>query len=860
MIVATRTTGNVVKVDVTTGGASYLSGATLAGAVVNTAGGVIQNVVVTGAVSASATSVNAATGSGAIISAKTYGGPRRRMSFFQGRFGEVYGVDGMGRGIRIANNTAVPIGIAKPHNKPAITSATTGSGSYVSKIQMVYTGAGYVSTPAVSMGGASTAVRALMDGGAVRDCVLVQKAATTNGGSQYPYSTAVLSAAPDVAIVGGMPSGQSFSVSAIGAVDSVRIIASGTGYTSNETTSPKLVFSTAQGLTLTNAKVIVDDSGEIVDISVLASGTGATTGGVTAMVTGGGGSGAVVEVDMVYRVATVSVVSGGTMHLTPPVITIKPDPSDYSGGGCVATASVSGGVITGVSVSAGGAYSLPPTAVVEDTSAKAVAVLEPPMRGRYLCAIRYLDSTAVSDGGPIPSSISELTEVDVPQGVQSFTWNLSHTQVDARVSNVELWRTTADQAVVLYRVATLDLATTTFIDTLPDPDLLSVTRTGYGMMPITMPSGLVNARRFEVPPANFGVGVMFQDRAWYAVDTTGDNPNSLMYSEVDEPESVPHFNELVIQENAGEHDKIVALVPFGSQLLVVQSGHIYSLTYVAQPVIDAAVALVAYRGVLNEQCWTVMNGVAFLADSYGLYAFDGQSETPLSDVVDNYWRDNIIDFSKASLFHVSSDFSSKVVRFHYCNQTDTAPVRALCYCVSTKAWWEETYPSPIHSSATAIIGGKRSTVFGTTGQSGLARFSGSVDYASSPIPYALRTGDMTLNNDPDRSVGLLYSPLPGDSTVSIGLHFNGSASPRPNAISNDRGGQFVSDAGSTVATLNMNAARSPLGEASGYAQAMFAGRLDPRSVGTDRHIAVGISGNATLPQTKFHAITVGGVG
>lgn len=857
MIVATRTTGNVVRVDVTTGGASYTSGATLSGAVINVAGGVVQNVVVTGAVSENATSVNAAAGSGAVIAAKTYGGPRRRMSFFQGRYGEVYGVDGMGRGIRIANNTAVPIGVAKPNIKPSISASTTGSGQYIANIQMIYSGAGYVSTPAVSIGGVSTAAKASMVNGAIAGCAIVQKAATTSGGSTYPYSTAVLSQAPECQIIGGMPSGQSFAVNAIGKVGSVGIISGGTGYTG----TPSVIFSSGQGLTSANAKAVVDDSGVISDITILASGTGATTSGVTAMLTGGGGTGAVLEVNMEYRIASVSVVSGGTMHLTPPVVTVKPAPDDHTGGGAAVTASISGGVITGVSVLAGGEYSKPPTAVVEDTAAKAVVVLEPPMRGRYLCAIRYLDSTPVHDGGPIPSSISELTEVDVPQGVQSFTWSLSHSQVDGRVSQVELWRTTADQAVVLYRVATLDLNVSTFVDTFPDQDLLSVTRAGYGMMPITLPSGLVNARRFEVPPSNFGVAVMFQDRAWYAVDTTGDSPNSLMYSEVDEPESVPHFNELVIQENAGEHDKLVALVPLGSQLLCVQTGHIYSLTYVAQPVIDAAVGLVAYRGALNEHCWTVMNGVAFLADSFGVYAFDGQSETPLTDAIENYWRDNIIDFSKSSLFHLSSDFSSKTVRFHYCKTTDSEPVRALCYCVSTKAWWEEVYPHAIHASTTALIGGKRTTVYGNSGaSSGLSRMGAAYDYASNgPISYLYQTGNLLLNDEPDRSIGILYSPLPADSTVNLGLHFNGTTAPRANAIASNRGGQFVVDTGSTVATLNMNVGRSPLGEASGYAQAMFAGRLDPRSVGADRHVAIAISGNADQTQTKFHAITVSGV-
>ena len=479
------------------------------------------------------------------------------------------------------------------------------------------------------------------------------------------------------------------------------------------------------------------------------------------------------------------------------------------------------------------------------------------MTGRYLCALRYIDSTPQSAGGPVPSSISELTEVIVPPNTATLTWTISHPQSDGRVSKVELWRTTSDQSVVLYRVATLDLNTATYVDSFADKDLLDVNRSDYALMPITLPSGQVNARRFEVPPANYGVGVMFQDRAWYAVDTTGDRPNSLVYSEVDEPESVPYFNELIVQENAGEHDKIVALVPFGSQLLIAQTAHIYALTYVAQPVIDAAVALVAYRGVLNDRCWAVMNGVAFLVDSYGLYAFDGQTETPLSDPVDNYWRENVIDFSKSSQFHVSSDFNARVIRFHYCTSADSQPTRALCYCVSTKAWWEEQYHTGLTASSPAMIGGKRTPIYGTA-DGAFVRPKLGPDANSSPVSWGVRGGNMRLGGGDDRSIGVLFTPTASDNNLNVQLHYNGSTAARANAIAVDPGGAFTHAQGSTSAQLNMKATRSALGDATGYAQARFSGRADPRSVGTDRHVALAMAGTQSAEQVYIHAVTVSG--
>lgn len=842
MTLTTRSTGSIVKVDVVTGGAGYTKGATLSGAVVNVAGGVVENVVITGAVTG--LTLGAVTGSSASLTAKTYSGSQRPMSFFQGRYGEVYGVDGMGRGIRIDGSTFYPIGVAKPAITPTVTASSTGGGDYISGIHMVRNGNGYIETPTVLINGVSNLAKAVMRNGAVDAVTIIANSAT--------YTQA-----PTVAFTGGMPSGHTFGVTVGGGVASIGVKAGGSGYTASATTKPSVVFSTAQGLTGAYAIPFVDETGAIAGVQVLYSGTGATTTGVTASIAGGGGSGASVVVDMRYTVTGVTVVSGGTGHVTPPIIAISAASTDNTGGGAYAEAAVSGGAITGVTVYEGGLYEAPPTAEIIDTHARAVATLAKPILGRYLCALRYIDNTPPSKGGPIPSSISELAEVNVVDGAGSIVWTISHQSADSRVSQVELWRTTSDQSVVLYRVATLSLGTTTYTDSLRDVDLLDVTRAGYGMMPITLPSGLVNARRFEVPPANYGVGVMFQDRAWYAVDTTGDRPNSLMYSEVDEPESVPFFNEIVIQENAGENDKVVALCPFGSQLLVAQTGHLYSLTYVSQPVIDAAVGLVAYRGVLNDSCWTVMNGVAFFADSYGVYAFDGQSETPLSDPVDNYWREQIIDFSKTSQFHMSSDFTDKVIRFHYCQSGDSSPTRALCYCVSTKAWWEEQYHVAVTASCTSLVAGRRAALYGTGG-SGFVRPASGADANGSAVPWLMRSGNVRLGASTDRAIGILYTPTASDNSLDVRLHYNGSTSPRPNAIAVDTGNAFTQAQGGTSAQLNMKVTRSALGDATGYAQAHFAGRIDPRSVGTDRHVAVAMAGTQSSQPVRIHGITLTG--
>lgn len=864
MQIGSRNTGGVVSVRVTSGGSGYTSpptvviaGGTGATAYAVMAGTAVDSVVVANpgvGYTAPLVSFSGGGGTGAAATAFAYTGPMRPMSFFKGRFTDMYGVDGMGRGIRWngVSTSVQAIGIQRPAVGPAITASATTNNGHLSAIQIVNPGAGYYAPPTVTISGGNpttpAAARAILRNGQVVGVTITEE------GKGYQTT-------PTISFSGGIGSGASFGVGVAGKVASVRMTALGTGYTSNATTSPSLQFSTQQGLTGAVATVSVDSNGRISGISVLSAGTGATTTGVTALVVGGGGTGAAVAVDMQYSVSGVTVASGGSGYYTAPVITFRPSSSDPAGRGAAATAYVDSlGAVTGVSVYYGGEYYGIPSAVILDTKASAQATITQSMSGKYKCAIRYLDDTPAIANGPTPSSISHLTEVDAGDTAGRLTWTFSHPVLDDRVRAMELWRTTSDQSVMLFRVATIlrtDPAfSTSYIDTLSDMDLQDTDRREYGVMPVTLPSGQVNARRFGVPPGNFAVACMFQDRAWYAVDVTGERPNSLLYSEVDEPESVPDENELVVQENTSTPDKVVALLPLGGSLLIAQSAHLYALNYVAQPVIDASVLLVAYRGVLNSRCCDVLGGVAILVDSNGMYAFDGNSEEALSVPVDNYWRDNIIDFSKSEQFHLRGDAATKTVRFYYCKSSDAAPVRALCYNFATKAWWEETYPVAVTATCEVAMGAKQEVVRGLANGS-FAKTAGLAD-SGVAIPYSLQTGNFTLGKDQDRSISLIYRPTTQDAALSLRLRYNNSSTPRPNAISADRGEGFVSVQGGTEAVLNMNKSRSALGEANGFAQARYTGRVDDRSSGGDRHVSVELSGNQAEDPVAIYAIKVSG--
>jgi hypothetical protein len=860
-VLTTRTTGGINTVTLVSGGSGYTAPPTVSfgsgTGVAIMAGTRVSGIAIisagTGNTSAQTISFTGGGGTGAAGTAYAFAGSTvRPMCFFRDRKDWLYGVDGMGRGIRISPDatTSVPLGIHPPSVGPvATTSSTTGAGR-VTAVQIINSGVGYSSAPEVQFSGGTpsrpaTAVATVFNGRVT--AVRVQ-----DSGAGYLTT-------PTVTMSGGMANAAAFSLGVAGKVASVDITSHGSGYTSNATTNPTIQFSTGQGLTGVAAVVNVDQLGRVDGIRILSGGTGATTTGVTATIVGGGGTGAVVGVQMQYAVNAVTVSASGQGFKVAPVLTFTAATDDASGRGASAVATVnSTGNISAVTVISGGQYSKPPTCAVADTTAKAQATMAKSMAGAYRCCIRFTDSTEESMGGPIPSSISELVEVDSAAGAGTFTWALPATALDARVTHVELWRTTADQSVILFRVARLTIGTTSYSDSFSDDDLTDTARADYGLMPVTMPSGQINARRFGVPPGNFAVACMFQDRAWYAVDTIGARPNALMYSEIDEPESVPTENELLLQENVTEKDEITALIPLGPQLVVAQKNHLYKLTYVAQPILDASFMLSAHRGVLHNRCWGILSGVAFLVDSQGMYAYDGSQVDAISVPVDNYWRDRIIDFSKSASFHVHADTVAKVIRFYYCRTGDSLPVRALCFCVATKAWWEETYPAAVTTACNVVINGRREQINGTAGGA-WKKHSGLADEGNA-IAYEYRSGPMPLVNEQgDRSVTILYQPTSDNTELQLRLHYNGSSSPRANAITTDRGVGFTTTGGSTQAVLNMNRQRSALGDATGEARAHYAGRVDDRSSGGDRHVAVALGGTqaATAPVT-IYGISVSG--
>lgn len=587
------------------------------------------------------------------------------------------------------------------------------------------------------------------------------------------------------------------------------------------------------------------------------------------------------------------------------------------------------------------------------------AIMRATFRGKYQCYYRFINDTVPKDeGGPLYSNLSPVTEIDTDYGCASITWTLPDGLVVPENCKIELWRSSANQATTLFKVKTLAGDATTFFDDLNDHELTDAKRKEtdkwdeFTALPILLPNGELNANRFGVMSDDFAVAVMFQDRLWYGVDTTNNRPNSLMFSETDEPESCPDINEIIIQQNLRSADYVTALIPYAGALIACQSRHSHRLTYVSQPLIDVSTFLLAYRGCCNQRTWDIYEGVAYIMDDQGVYSLDPQGKLePLTVGIDDLFQDKI-DWDKRQWFIVRADRRLNVLRCLVSFKGDGSdyPTRQLCYSFDYKAWWVEVYPQALVGSTDCrgtsgnverIWGGEKGRLYrlgqGLTDEAegsitsinitnpgrgykspptvtasggSCAEFSASINTdgqvtgiqvrqcgsgytngslnislpegagtpatanytvqnGKTPVYYSFQSGNMEFTTDTqdpkantvaNRQVSVVYKPTNSSSFLNLETYYNGASYPRSNVVTRDRGTGFVHSEDVPAATLNMQKTQIQDSESHGVARALFAGRTLDDMSGTDRHIAVGLSGKQDeAGRVTLHTVDIYGV-
>ncbi len=559
--------------------------------------------------------------------------------------------------------------------------------------------------------------------------------------------------------------------------------------------------------------------------------------------------------------------------------------------------------------------------------------------GKYYTAYRYLDKWGN------PSNLSELAEWDASLN-DAFKWSVTSATQDRLLldgGTTEYYRSTADQATTLYLVGTGSVPST---DAYTDEQLVALTPLSIlnpdGTLSarrfVPPPEGMsvvcqFQDRLFYAAPESIGFGeawanstspsTMIIGAVLYTIAAgrrtvasyddsvnppvitfTGDGGtmllpvaqatatvfpdsdiwNTILYSETDEFESVPDSqNKIIVQDNNEDTDIIVGLLPFNSVLWILKERHTYRLTFVKQPVIDAAVTMAFSRGAYNNRCWDVFEDQAFLMDAHGCWKLTASGYEPISGPIQNYWRDGLIDETRSRWFSVSVEPNEAVARFYLMLDEDVPvgtasttyiyPTRAFCYSIRSGAWWMETYPVGLTGKARITKEGQQRLLMGGTngaveGSGVMLVGEGTGDRlnnaaSTTQIDATFRSGKMAIPQDgqSERALVLDYPPLSGNASAVesalMRLYYDHETSP-VTASQAWSGGPLSQAASSGDIDIDLRLERVSDNNASGYARYQFAKRAQ-RHVRGNRFVSVELVATQKDEAVAFSRLQIEGV-
>ena len=203
--------------------------------------------------------------------------------------------------------------------------------------------------------------------------------------------------------------------------------------------------------------------------------------------------------------------------------------------------------------------------------------------------------------------------------------------------------------------------------------------------------------------------------ATYGIRAPREQWRLVYYSAALAPESWPPSYALSVQDDG---DEIVGLMQLSSFLYILERRHIYRLTFQNDPAVDGGVFLSSNRGCLTQRLWVLAEDTVYMLDEMGIHSFQGGSSTPISEPIQDLFRDNsdsplrVNWDSDPRLWHANYSETHGTVRFFVAMTGTSQPRHAICYNYRENRWWLEEYKRPITSSTRALIGTVRT--FGGT--------------------------------------------------------------------------------------------------------------------------------------------------
>lgn len=489
------------------------------------------------------------------------------------------------------------------------------------------------------------------------------------------------------------------------------------------------------------------------------------------------------------------------------------------------------------------------------------------LSGSYTVYTRFIDDDGIpSNFSPSGTSLTLASDAQV-----DYSSIPQPTAGEPRVSlanggQIQLWRNTDGQEITWYLDATVDTGTTVATSTKTDAQLQASTALRFYTA-----DGYPNAMRFTPPATEYKVIVNHMDRMWFAgtTSTDADDRNTIMFSEANEPESVPSVNSLTLQEDG---DEIVGLMPIGPYLYILKRRHIYQLATSGDPRRDASVVLVADRGCLNQRCWTRVESTAFLLDENGAYVMKGSEVQALDTPVRNFVTDQI-DWDDHALYHVAKDADQELVQFFVTLGSGQGPRHALTYHYRLNRWSLDSFASfDAKASGEAEISGVMRLVIAHNSQLKIAN-DATVSHYDSMVPFTYKLGEYRLlptHRDNVRRFSIWFDPISSFSiyagaqedsssssssfthtqTIRVKVYWNGSSTAETPLLTQDNEKGVTTTAGTAGYVVDLS-------NTEGFASFRFDGGLDTDALNY-KTVAFELSGNTSRP-LNIHRIEIDGV-
>jgi hypothetical protein len=196
----------------------------------------------------------------------------------------------------------------------------------------------------------------------------------------------------------------------------------------------------------------------------------------------------------------------------------------------------------------------------------------------------------------------------------------------------------------------------------------------------------------------------------YSVQPAKDEFRRVRWSYPGEPESCYDNDSADLESDQSAGEELIGGFSFNSFMWLLTPNAAYRWSFADNPV-AGQIYHTEDRGMLNPRSYCRFENTLAIMDRAGIYLFNGGNANPISNVISDWLRDNVV-WDRQEWFHASAYPAEETVKFFVCLDGSRYPRHSVCFNYRTLRWWWEEYPWEIASSATVPIAGKREIIYG----------------------------------------------------------------------------------------------------------------------------------------------------